>query len=88
MDEIAEAAERLRMIIRLLNRRAQADTGEGSPTRSERAVLAWLEERGPLTLTALATIEHDLLDWIARPDCTWGRGDERRQDRQFTYIRE
>lgn len=58
MDEVAEAAEKLRMIVRVLNRRAQADTGEGSPTRSEQAVLAWLDERGPLTLTGLAASEH------------------------------
>ncbi|MGI8743831.1 MAG: MarR family winged helix-turn-helix transcriptional regulator [Bryobacteraceae bacterium] len=58
MDEINEAAAKLRMIVRLLNRRAQAGTGEGSPTRSEQAVLAWLDERGSLTLTALAATEH------------------------------
>lgn len=57
MDEVIEAAAKLRMIVRLLNRRAQADTGEGSPTRSEQAALAWLDERGPLTLTLLAATE-------------------------------
>jgi DNA-binding MarR family transcriptional regulator len=57
MDEIALAAEKLRLVVRVLNRRAQTDTGEGSPTRSEQAVLAWLDERGPLTPSALATAE-------------------------------
>jgi DNA-binding MarR family transcriptional regulator len=58
MDRVAEAAEKLRMIVRVLNRRSQADTGEGSPTRTEQAALAWLDECGPSTLTALAATEH------------------------------
>jgi DNA-binding MarR family transcriptional regulator len=58
MDEIDKAVEKLRLVVRLLNRRAQADTGEGSPTRSEQAVLAWLEEKGPLTPGVLAGLEH------------------------------
>lgn len=57
MGNIAVAAEKLRLAVRVLNRRAQADTGEGSPTRSEQAVLAWLDERGPLTPSALASAE-------------------------------
>ena len=57
MDEIADATARLRMVVRVLNRRAQAQTGEGSPTRSQQAVLAWLDERGALTPSALAAAE-------------------------------
>jgi DNA-binding MarR family transcriptional regulator len=57
MDEIADATARLRMVVRVLNRRAQAQTGEGSPTRSQQAVLAWLDERGALTPSALAAVE-------------------------------
>jgi DNA-binding MarR family transcriptional regulator len=57
MDKVSEAAEKLRLVVRVLNRRAQADTGEGSPTRSEQAVLAWLDERGAMSPTALARSE-------------------------------
>ncbi len=42
MDENADVVVRLRVVVRALNRRAQAETGEGSPTRSQQAVLAWL----------------------------------------------
>ncbi len=57
MDEITDAVARLRLVVRTLNRRAQADTGPDAPTRSEQAVLAWLDDRGPLTPSALATLE-------------------------------
>ena len=57
MDEAANAAARLRIIVRVLNRQAQAETEEGSPTRSQQAVLAWLAERGELTPGALAVAE-------------------------------
>lgn len=58
MNEVTQqAANRLRAVIRTFNRRAQADTGEGSPTRSQQAVLAWLEDRGPLSASELAALE-------------------------------
>ncbi len=58
MNEVTrQAATRLRAVIRTFNRRAQVDTGEGSPTRSQQAVLAWLEDRGPLSASELATLE-------------------------------
>ena len=57
MDKVGEAAEKLRLVVRVLNRRAQIDTGAGSPTRSEQAVLAWLDEHGAMTPTALAQSE-------------------------------
>jgi DNA-binding MarR family transcriptional regulator len=57
MLSIDEIAARLRVVVRLLYRRVQTETGEGSPTRSEAAALAWLEERGPMTLGALAQLE-------------------------------
>jgi DNA-binding MarR family transcriptional regulator len=58
MSEVTEqAAIRLRAVIRTFNRRAQADAGAGSPTRSQQAVLAWLEDRGPLSASELATLE-------------------------------
>jgi DNA-binding MarR family transcriptional regulator len=57
MDTIEGIAARLRVVVRLLYRRVQTETGEGSPTRSEAAALAWLDERGPMTLGALAELE-------------------------------
>lgn len=57
MGSIEEIAARLRVVVRLLNRRVQTETGEGSPSRSEAAALAWLAERGPMTLGALAEFE-------------------------------
>jgi DNA-binding MarR family transcriptional regulator len=57
MDSIDDIAARLRVVVRLVYRRVQTATGEGSPTRSEAAALAWLDERGPLTLRALAELE-------------------------------
>jgi DNA-binding MarR family transcriptional regulator len=57
VDEIAEAAARLRMVVRVLNRRAQGGTAQGTPTRSQQAVLAWLAERGAMTPSALAAAE-------------------------------
>lgn len=57
MDSIDEIAARLRVVVRLLYRRVQTETGEGSPTRSEAAALSWLDERGPMTLGALAELE-------------------------------
>jgi DNA-binding MarR family transcriptional regulator len=57
MDSIDDVAARLRAVVRLVYRRVQTETGEGSPTRSEAAALAWLEERGPMTLGALADLE-------------------------------
>jgi DNA-binding MarR family transcriptional regulator len=52
-----EIAARLRVAARLIYRRVQTETGEGSPTRSEAAALSWLEECGPMSLGALANLE-------------------------------
>jgi DNA-binding MarR family transcriptional regulator len=57
MPSIDEIASRLRQVVRLVYRRVQTETGEGSPTRSEAAALSWLDERGPMTLRALADLE-------------------------------
>lgn len=54
---IDEAARRLRVVVRAINRRAQRETGPGSPTRSQQAALAWLGDLGELTLGALADAE-------------------------------
>lgn len=88
VDEIAEAAARLRMVVRVLNRRAQAGAGPGSPTRSQQAVLAWLAERGPMTPGAVAAAEGirpqslgELTDALARRRWVSRRADpgDRRQ---------
>jgi DNA-binding MarR family transcriptional regulator len=52
------AAERLRKVLRLLHRRAQGPSSAEEPTRSEQAIMAWLEEQGPMTIGALAAAEH------------------------------
>lgn len=52
------AAERLRKVLRLLHRRAQRPSSAEEPTRSEQAILAWLEELGPMSIGALAAAEH------------------------------
>src|SRR5579872_1547579 len=57
MDSIDDIASRLRQVVRLVYRRVQTETGEGSPTRSEAAALSWLDERGPMSLRALADLE-------------------------------
>lgn len=91
MDEVGDAARRLRMVVRMLNRRAQAETGEGSPTRSQQAVLAWLEERGELTATALAAAEQvrpqsigELVDALERRGWVVRRRD--RSDRRKVLV--
>jgi DNA-binding MarR family transcriptional regulator len=55
--QLAEAAEQLRLVLRLLHRRAQGPRGPDEPTRSEQAVLGWLHEAGPLNIRALAALE-------------------------------
>jgi DNA-binding MarR family transcriptional regulator len=57
MSEIETAAQKLRTVIRLLIRRAYTEAGEEGPTRSEQGVLAWLDEKGDMTPSALAAIE-------------------------------
>jgi DNA-binding MarR family transcriptional regulator len=57
MTSIDDIASRLRQVVRLVYRRVQTETGEGSPTRSEAAALSWLDERGPMTLRSLADLE-------------------------------
>jgi len=91
MDEITDAVARLRLVVRMLNRRAQAGTGAGSPTRSEQAVLAWVEDRGPLTPSALATLEQvrpqsmgQTLDAVVRRG--WGTRAAHPSDRRQVLI--
>src|ERR1700744_5537328 len=57
MDSIGDIASRLRQVVRVVYRRVQTATGEGSPTRSEAAALSWLGGGGPMSLRALADLE-------------------------------
>ena len=79
MGEVAELAERLRIVLRVLQRRAQAASGPEAPTPTETSVLGWLDEKGALTPRALSAARNvrpqtmgpalDLLagrDWVRR----------------------
>ena len=57
MNEIEDAASQLRAVFREMSRRTETLKGKDSPTRSEQGVLAWLEDKGPLTPRALSDIQ-------------------------------
>ncbi|WP_020660707.1 MarR family winged helix-turn-helix transcriptional regulator [Amycolatopsis benzoatilytica] len=57
MEELEEAAARLRGAIRVLARRAESVTAAGGLTGQQQAVLGWLSERGALTAKELADLE-------------------------------
>lgn len=57
MNDVDGAAARLRAVFRLLLRRAETISGPGAPTRSEQAVLAWLDEKGEMTPGALSAVQ-------------------------------
>ena len=89
--EIEEAARRLRMIVRSLNRQSQADTGPTSPTRSQQAILAWLQELGPLTASALAVAEHITAQSVSQTvdalvALGWAKRRRDRRDRRCVMI--
>ena len=56
MADVNEMASRLRAVFRTVTRRAEAMCGPDSPTRSEQGVLAWLEDKGPLSQRALSDL--------------------------------
>ena len=58
MESVEELAERTRTIIRLIKRRAQAVSGDDGPTQTETLVLGYLHENGPMTPSALSTLQH------------------------------
>ncbi len=57
MNQIDVAAAKLRTVLRLLIRRAYEGGDENAPTRSEQGVLGWLDEKGEMTPSALASVE-------------------------------
>jgi DNA-binding MarR family transcriptional regulator len=57
VDDIDTAALKLRTVLRLLIRRAYGASGPDGPTRSEQGVMAWLDQDGPLSPSALAAAE-------------------------------
>jgi DNA-binding MarR family transcriptional regulator len=54
MEEVADLAERLRLAVRMMTRRARAMNGPDGPSPTEVSVLSWLEEKGALTPSALS----------------------------------
>ena len=54
MNDIDTTASRLRTVFRHFLRRADLIAGVGAPTRCEQGVLAWLDEKGPMTPSALS----------------------------------
>jgi DNA-binding MarR family transcriptional regulator len=58
MESIDALAGRIRVVIRLMKRRAQAVSGIDAPTQTETLVLGWLDERGAMTLSALSAAQH------------------------------
>ena len=79
MSDIEKAASRLRTVFRFLLRRIDTMAGAGSPTRSEQAVLVWLDEKGAMTPGDLSAVQKvrpqtmgqtldslDRLRWIKR----------------------
>lgn len=57
LADLELSARRIRLIGRLLSRVGQSGSSLGDPTRSEQAILALLEEHGPLTANRLAELE-------------------------------
>ncbi|MDR0534201.1 MAG: MarR family transcriptional regulator [Verrucomicrobiales bacterium] len=57
MSEIDNLASKMRGVIRQLSRRAHTMGNEYGPSRTEQAVLAWLDEKEEMTPSALATAE-------------------------------
>jgi DNA-binding MarR family transcriptional regulator len=57
MSEITNLASRLRATIRVLKRQADAVSGPDAPSRSELSVMAWLDEKGEMTPSALSATD-------------------------------
>ena len=57
MNEIEETAMRLRVVFRKLSRKVDTLNEADAPTRSEHVVLAWLDENGLMTPSALAVAQ-------------------------------
>jgi len=56
MTEIEGAAARLRAVVRLIKRRAEALRDKNGPTPSEHSVLVWLDDKGAMSPRALADV--------------------------------
>ncbi len=54
MNDIEDAAQRLRTVVRLIKRRAELLKDKNSPSQSEQAVMVWLDEKGEMSPRALA----------------------------------
>jgi DNA-binding MarR family transcriptional regulator len=58
MNDIEDAAARLRAVVRLIKRRAEMLKDKNSPSQSERMVMVWLDEKGAMTPRALADAQN------------------------------
>jgi DNA-binding MarR family transcriptional regulator len=91
MPAIDDTASRLRAVFRQVSRRAESLNGKGSPTRTEQGVLAWLDEKGPMTPRALSDIQQvrpqsmqQTLDSLSRR--RWIRRTDHPTDRRQVLI--
>jgi DNA-binding MarR family transcriptional regulator len=58
MNEVEDAAVRLRTVVRLLKMRAEKLKEPGAPSQSEHVVMVWLDEKGAMTPRALADAQN------------------------------
>ncbi len=58
MNDVEDAAVRLRTVVRLLKMRAEKLKEPGAPSQSEHTVMVWLDEKGAMTPRALADAQN------------------------------
>jgi DNA-binding MarR family transcriptional regulator len=58
MNEVEDAAARLRAVVRLIKLRAEALKEKEGPSQSEQSVMVWLDQKGAMTPRALADAQH------------------------------
>jgi DNA-binding MarR family transcriptional regulator len=57
MNDIEDAAARLRTVVRLIKRRAEMLRDKNSASPSEQSVLVWLDDKGAMSPRALADVQ-------------------------------
>jgi DNA-binding MarR family transcriptional regulator len=58
MNDVENAAVRLRTVVRLIKLRTQALKEKGAPSQSEHLVMVWLDDKGAMTPRALADAQN------------------------------
>jgi len=58
MNDVEDAAARLRSVVRLIKMRTQALKEKDAPSQSEHMVMVWLDEKGAMTPRALADAQN------------------------------